>query len=82
MLKNGYFKRSKQKGFLQGVAGCSEHVAALKAALRDSKSSYRQIVVAWIDLKNAFGSVSHNLIQFALHWYHVPPKLAEIVFTY
>lgn len=82
MTKNGYFKRSKQKGFLQGIPGCSEHIAALKAALRDAKSSYRQIVVAWIDLKNAFGSVSHNLIQFALHWYHVPPHLAKIIFTY
>ena len=82
MTSNGYFKRSKQKGFLQGVAGCSEHIAALKAALRDSKSSHRQIVVAWIDLKNAFGSVSHNLIQFALEWYHVPAHLANIISTY
>ena len=82
MTSNGYFKRSKQKGFLQGIAGCSEHIAALKAALRDAKSSYRQIVVAWIDLKNAFGSVSHNLIQFALEWYHVPTHLANIIFTY
>ena len=82
MVKNKYFNRSKQKGFLQGVAGCSEHITALKAALLDSKSSYRQIVIAWIDLKNAFGSVSHNLIQFALQWYHVPARLANIIFTY
>ena len=82
MLKNGYFKRAKQKGFLSGVPGCSEHVATLKAALHDAKSSYRQIVVAWIDLKNAFGSVSHNLIQFALDWYHVPAHLADIISTY
>jgi len=82
MTTNDYFKRAKQKGFLSGIAGCSEHVAALKAALRDSKTSHRQIVVAWIDLKNAFGSVSHNLIQFALDWYHVPTHLAEIIHTY
>ncbi len=82
MISNAYFQRSKQKGFLQGIAGCSEHVAALKAALRDAKSSYRQIIVAWIDLKNAFGSVSHNLIQFALNWYHVPDQLAQIILTY
>ena len=82
IIKNGYFKRSKQKGFLSHVAGCNEHVAALKVALRDFKSSHRQIVIAWIDLKNAFGSVSHNLIQFALEWYHVPAHLADIIFTY
>jgi hypothetical protein len=82
MTLNGYFVRSKQKGFLQGIAGCSEHIAALKAALRDAKASHRQIVVAWIDLKNAFGSVSHNLIQFALNWYHVPAHLANIIHIY
>ena len=38
--------------------------------------------MAWIDPKNAFGSVSHNLIQFALEWYHVPTHLADIISTY
>ena len=82
MQKNDYFKRSKQKGFLKGISGCPEHIECLKAALKDAKTSGRQIVVTWIDLKNAFGSVSHNLIQFALHWYHVPKQLAQIINTY
>jgi hypothetical protein len=82
MTKNGYFKRAKQKGFLSGIAGCNEHIATLKAALENAKAHKRQIVVAWIDLKNAFGSVSHNLIQFALEWYHIPFHLSMIIFKY
>ena len=82
MVRNNYFKRPIQKGFLRGVSGCCEHIASLRAALKDAKKSYRQIVVTWIDLKNAFGSVSHDLMQFAMKWYHVPEQLAHIIFTY
>ena len=82
MLKNKYFKRSKQKGFLHGISGCTEHISLLKAAFKDAKKHQRQIVVSWIDLKNAFGSVSHNLIQFAMKWYHIPEEFAEIIFAY
>ena len=41
-------------------------------ALKEAKELNRQIVISWIDLANAYGSVCHNLIQFALNWYHVP----------
>jgi hypothetical protein len=82
MQNNDFFKRSKQKGFLHGISGCLEHIETLKAVLKHAKSKHRQVVVAWLDLKNAFGSVSHNLIQFALHWYHLPDKFAKLIFMY
>ncbi|MCP4460694.1 MAG: hypothetical protein GY816_22125, partial [Cytophagales bacterium] len=69
---NGYLKDRTQKGFLPNVAGCIEHSATLTEALRDARKKLRTIVVNWIDLANAFGSVRQNLILFALDWYHVP----------
>jgi hypothetical protein len=51
-------------------------------ALLDAKFNQRQIVVSWLDLKNAYGSVRHNLIQFALSWYHVPPLIRQLIFDY
>src|SRR6478609_8597692 len=51
-------------------------------ALLDAKSHQRQIVVSWLDLKNAYGSVRHNLIQFALSWFHVPPLICGLIFDY
>jgi hypothetical protein len=66
MLQNSYIIREIQKGFLTGVAGCLEHAFALYEALREAKEHTRQIVTCWIDLANAYGSVRHNLIQFAL----------------
>ena len=82
MLQNGYIIREIQKGFLTGVAGCLEHAFALYEALREAKEHTRQIVTCWIDLANAYGSVRHNLIQFALHWYHVPAPVCNLILDY
>jgi hypothetical protein len=82
LIANKYIDRSKQKGFLSFVAGCLEHVFTLQEALKDSKPAYRQIVISWLDLWNAYGSVPHNLIQFALAWYHVPEVICELIFKY
>ena len=51
-------------------------------ALREAKFGKRQIVVSWIDLANAYGSVRHNLVQFALNWYHVPVFIQHLIFDY
>lgn len=82
MLKNRYIKLNKQKGFLAEIAGCVEHSFVLWEALRDASSHQRSFVTTWIDLANAYGSVRHNLIQFALDWYHVPKFIQELIFNY
>ena len=64
------------------MPGCIEHTFALLEALCDAKDSYRQIVLTWLDLATAYGSVRHNLIQFALNWYHVPNDIQELIFDY
>ena len=82
LVRNNYIRRETQKGFLFGLPGCLEHSFALFEALRDAKEHQRQIIVTWIDLANAYGSVRHNLIQFALNWYHVPDSIQKLVFDY
>ena len=64
------------------MPGCLEHTFALLEALRDAKESHRQIIITWLDLANAYGSVRHNLIQFALNWFHIPKQIQEIIFDY
>lgn len=82
LIRNNFISREIQKGFLSGVAGCVEHVFALMEALRDAKDHMRQIIITWLDLANAYGSVRHNLIAFALNWYHVPLFVQELIFDY
>ena len=80
-MKNKFISNI-QKGFLFGVPGCIEHSFSLWEALRDAKDGKRAIVLSWLDLANAYGSVMHNLIQFALNWYHVPVLIQRLVFDY
>lgn len=82
LVKNNFIKSQSQKGFLFGVPGCIEHSFALVEALRRVRAEQRAIVISWIDLANAYGSVKHNLIQFALDWYHVPKNIQGLIFDY
>ncbi|CAG9562382.1 unnamed protein product [Danaus chrysippus] len=68
MLSNKYFRPNHQKGFLPGISGCLEHNTLLSESLKDARKSERQITVCWIDLENAFGSIQHELMLFALRW--------------
>jgi hypothetical protein len=82
LVKNSYIPRKIQKGFLSGISGCVEHTFMLFEAMKEAKEAKRQMVVAWLDLANAYGSVRHNLVQFALEWYHVPKRICKLVFDY
>ena len=82
LVKNNFIQTTIQKGFLAGVPGCVEHVFSLWEALREAKEHKRAIVISWLDLANAYGSVMHNLIQFALNWYHVPSTIQHLIFDY
>ena len=82
MTKNSFFDLRLQKGFLLGVSGCIEHTSLISEALRDARSHQRSICVSWLDLRNAFGSVRHSLIQFALRHYGFPRHFQQLVFRY
>ena len=47
--------------------------------LQDANSNGQSLTIAWIDLENAYGSVPHKLITFALNHYQVNPHLVELV---
>ena len=82
MKNNSYFDISIQKGFISDMAGCVEHTTMLSELLKNAKTTNRQITVCWTDLENAFGSLSHDLIQFALGWYNFPLYFREFVYNY
>jgi len=82
MRKNGFITQGVQKAFLESVPGCIEHTTLLSEAFRDAKERHRSICVAWIDIANAYGSMRHNFIQFALKWYHVPAQVRRLIWSY
>jgi hypothetical protein len=52
-----------QKGFVPGVSGCTEHIAQANMAMNIANSNRRGLYILAIDLKDAFGSVSHKLLE-------------------
>ena len=81
LVDNKYIDTEVQKA-VPGIPGCLEHSWATFEALKDAKLNKRQICVAMTDLKDAYGSVKHNLLQFAMKWYRIPDWYATLAFHY
>ena len=79
MITNKYFDKTIQKAFMPTTPGCTEHHFKLATILGDARKKHKSLAVCWLDLANAFGSVHHSLISFALKHYNAPPKFSRIV---
>ena len=69
---NNVIDSSVQKGLLTGLPGIFEHVYSLSAILQDVLTNKKPLMMTFLDLKNAFGSVSHQLIFDMLKAVRVP----------
>ena len=79
MVSNGYLNTNIQKAFVDGIPGCSEHHLKLLAMLEEARAKHKSIAICWLDIANAYGSMYHNLIQFALEHYHAPSHFTDII---
>ena len=68
----------EQKGFLP-ADGCIEHNFMLQSILQHAKSNKNQLAIAWLDIKNAFGSNPHTHIFEALSKKGFTPDCQRIV---
>ena len=82
VVNNGFISAAIQKGSMRRVAGCWEHTAMMWSALKDAKKSKESMAVLWLDLANAYGSVPHKLIVFALRRYQVPEDWISLIMAY
>ena len=64
MVENKYIDTSLQKVYLEGINGSIEHIQELQQIMQDAKT--KTVRVSWLDLADAFGSVSHELIPICL----------------
>ncbi len=68
---------SCQKGFLP-MEGCAEHCFLMESLLCDAKRRKKDLRIMWLDLKNAFGSVSHELLWLMMQRLGVPTPFIHI----
>ena len=68
---NDYIRCRVLKGFIPKISGTIEHTHQLAYIIRHAKRKQKTLVVSLLDLKNAFGEVSHSLIPTALQFHHI-----------
>ena len=67
-----YIETNLQKGFWNNISGAVEHTELLNYIINHSRKHQRDLVITLIDLKNAFGEVSHDLFKKSLEFHHIP----------
>ena len=80
--KNKFIQTSIQKGCMEKVPGCWEHMSLVWEELKDSKLKHSNIAAVWLDIANAYGSVPHQLIFTALERYGIPLPWIKLIKSY
>ena len=82
VTNNKFIDKSIQKGCMEGTPGCWEHMSMVWAALREARQVKKSVATIWLDIANAYGSIPHELIFFALARYGVSQHCIDLVRTY
>ena len=67
---------------MPGVSGCLEHTAVLSQLITEAKKGKKNLVVTWLDIENAYGSIPHSTIREALKRAHIPEKTRNLIENY
>ncbi len=59
-----------------------EHTNMIWNQIQAAKKDGRDLHVVFLDLANAFGSVPHNLLWIAFHYFSVPEAITRLVKSY
>ena len=63
VTSNNIIDTSIQKGSIRKMAGCWEHTSMVWSGIKDARKRKKSMVVLWLDLANAYGSVPHAFLQ-------------------
>jgi retron-type reverse transcriptase len=69
----------EQKGFVPGRAGCVKHTAVTNAIINDIVERKKQLYIISLDIRDSFGSISHDLILENLTSIGTPEKLIKLL---
>ena len=59
--------------------GCHEHTFTLQSIISDAKRNQKDCFIAWLDLRNAFGSVPHDAIYLTLAHMGFPTSFIQLI---
>ena len=79
---NNIINLSGEKNCMEKVPCWFEHLSMVWCVLKEARFKKTSAASIWLDTANAYGSVPHNLISFALQRYGIPNQGIEIVELY
>ena len=79
MTENGYIDKSVQKAFIQRINGVIEHNQVLQEIIRHAHINKKTVHMTFYDLEDAFGSVSHQLIDTCLQRYKYSEPIRKYI---
>ena len=77
--KNIYIESNLQKGFWDDISGCIEHTETLTHIINHARKKQRSLIITLLDLKNALGEVSHDLLLSILKYHHIHDHIINLV---
>ena len=79
---NKFINTSVQKGCMEKVPGCVDHISMVWDALSDAKINKKSLSIIWLDIANAYGSIPHHLIFLALRRYGIHDDYIKLLKSY
>ena len=70
---------SQQQKSARPSEGCYEHAFFLESIVNDARRQPRPLCLAWLDIRNAFGSVPHSALLTTLTHMGFPPDLISMI---
>ena len=67
---------------MKKVSGCWEHMSMVWGALKEARCNKLNVANIWLDIANAYGSIPHRLIFFALERYSVHEHWISLIKAY
>ena len=67
---------------MERVPGCWEHMSVVWDELKSRKTERSSSAAIWVDIANAYGSVPHQLLFFALRRYDIPEHWVSLFIKY
>ena len=82
IANNKFINTSVQKGCMEKVPGCWENISMVWGALKEARCNKLNVANIWLDIANAYGSIPHRLIFFALERYGVHEHWISLIKAY
>lgn len=79
LLESTYIVTICQKAGVPGFRGCMEHPTMIWNKIQTAKCEKSDMHVVWLDLEIAHAYVPHQLITFALEFFHIPTCIQSLV---